>query len=120
MTTHDCILIEGLRVDALIGLLPWEKQVRQPLVFDLTLHLPLQEVARSGALDKGVDYAEVVRLLEEMLQDHVELIETVAETACQRLFDAFPPLEAIEITVRKPAILPQTESVGVRLYRQRG
>ncbi len=119
MTPRDCILVEELRVDALVGLLPWEKQVRQPLLFDLKLYLPLKEVAESGELSRGVDYAEVTRLLEAMLENHVELIETVAEEACRRLFEAFDALQAIEITVRKPAILPQTHSVGVRLWRKR-
>ncbi|MEJ2687798.1 MAG: dihydroneopterin aldolase, partial [Gammaproteobacteria bacterium] len=33
----DSVFVRGLRVAAIVGILPWERRVRQTLVFDLEL-----------------------------------------------------------------------------------
>lgn len=34
----DAIIIEGLKVDTVIGCFNWERQIIQPLMLDLTIH----------------------------------------------------------------------------------
>ena len=116
---QDAILIEGLKCQALVGILPWEKQVKQPLVFDLRLYLSLKAAADSDALANTVDYAEVAQHIDHLTHTHHALVETVAERTCQMLFSQYPNLEAISLTVRKPAAVPQAEAVGVTLHRKR-
>ncbi|MBD3612694.1 MAG: dihydroneopterin aldolase, partial [Hydrogenovibrio crunogenus] len=33
----DIIFIQGLKINAIIGVYDWEKQFKQPLIFDLSL-----------------------------------------------------------------------------------
>lgn len=116
---QDAVLIEGLKYQALVGVLPWEKQVRQPLIFDLKLYLPLREAAESEALELTINYAEVAQRIEALLQPHHDLIETVAEKVCADLLNHYPHLQAVELTLRKPAAVPAAQAVGVALKRVR-
>jgi dihydroneopterin aldolase len=40
----DAIIIEGLKVDTVIGCFNWERQIIQPLMLDLTIHNDLTKL----------------------------------------------------------------------------
>ena len=48
-----------------------------------------------------------------------KLIEHAAKLVLDALFSTFPSIESIMITIRKPAIIAQANSVGIRLERHR-
>ncbi len=48
-----------------------------------------------------------------------ELIEHAAQLVLQCLFETFPTIEKITITIRKPAIIAEANAVGIRLERTR-
>ena len=48
-----------------------------------------------------------------------ELIEHAAKLVINALFSTFHAIESINITIRKPAIIAQANSVGIRLERHR-
>jgi len=117
---QDMILIEGLKVKAKVGILPWEKQIPQLLLFDLKLYLPLQAAGEQEDLSLSVDYAAVAHAIEALVStQHHDLIETIAERACIRLFEQFNRIERIELTLRKPAAVRTAQSVGVHIVRNR-
>ena len=37
----DYVFIEGLEIEALIGIYDWERRIRQPLVFDIEMAFDL-------------------------------------------------------------------------------
>ncbi len=116
----DWILIEKLQVRAVIGVWDWERQIQQPLWFDLELGTDIRAAAASDALADALDYQRVceqVQTLTATLQP--QLIETLAEHCCAHLFATWPQVQAIRLTVRKPFAIQATASVGVRIERQR-
>ena len=116
----DHIFIEQLTVEASVGILPWERQVRQPLKLDLQLYLPLAQCARTERLDLSVDYVKVVEEIETLVHArHYDLIETLAEQLCAHLLARFPVLEAVRLRLDKPAAIRQATATGVTLYRTR-
>ena len=46
----DAIIIEGLKVETVIGCFNWERQIIQPLMLDLTIHNDLSRAAASTSL----------------------------------------------------------------------
>lgn len=46
----DIILVEGLKVDTVIGCFAWERQIHQPLLLDLTIYYDLSNAAVSDDL----------------------------------------------------------------------
>lgn len=116
----DAIIIEGLKVESVIGCFNWERQIVQPLLLDLTIDTDLSRAAMSDALEDTLNYAEICELATEVIQRaQPKLIEHAAQLVLDKLFATFLSIESIIITVRKPAIIAQANSVGIRLERHR-
>lgn len=116
----DAIIIEGLKVDTVVGCFNWERQIIQPLMLDLTIHTSLQQAADSDELVDTLNYAEICEISTQVIQEAApKLIEHAAKLVLNALFTTFPAIESIIIVVRKPAIIPQANSVGIRLERHR-
>ncbi|RZF49689.1 dihydroneopterin aldolase [Acinetobacter halotolerans] len=116
----DAIIIEGLKVDTVIGCFNWERQIIQPLMLDLTIHNDLSQAANSDELDDTLNYAQICELAAEVIQQaQPKLIEHAAQLVLDCLFSTFPSVKSIIITIRKPAIIAQAQAVGIRLERNR-
>lgn len=115
----DRIFIEQLEVKCIIGILPWERQVPQPLRIDIELLLPLQQAGTENDLSKTVDYAEVAQRIEALLAEPHELIETVAEKVCKDLLTTYPAVQRVHLRVHKPTAVQAARSVGVDIWRAR-
>ena len=116
----DAIIIEGLKVDTVIGCFNWERQIIQPLMLDLTIHNDLNQAAQSDELDDTLNYAQICELAAQVIQQaKPKLIEHAAQLVLEKLFLVFPSIESIIITIRKPAIIAQANAVGIRFERNR-
>ena len=116
----DAIIIEGLKVDTVVGCFNWERQIIQPLLLDLTIHTDLEQASNSDELEDTLNYAEICEISAKVIQDAApKLIEHAAKLVVNALFTTFPAIESIMISIRKPAIIPQANSVGIRLERHR-
>ena len=116
----DAIIIEGLKVDTVVGCFNWERQIIQPLMLDLTIHTSLEQAAQSDELEDTLNYAEICEISARVIQEaQPKLIEHAAKLVLDTLFTTFDSVESIMITIRKPAIIAQANSVGIRLERHR-
>ncbi len=116
----DAIIIEGLKVDTVIGCFSWERQIIQPLMLDLIIHNDLTQAACSDELGDTLNYAQICELASQVIQQaKPKLIEHAAQLVLNCLFSTFPSIESISITIRKPAIIAQANAVGIRLERNR-
>lgn len=112
----DIIAINHLWLDACLGLLPWEKQVRQPICISLQLGCDAQAVAVADDLSLGVDYFAVSQWLKEQLVAEVELLEVLAEKLAQGLL-AWPGVQAVRLCIEKPWAVPGASSASLTIVR---
>jgi len=116
----DAIIIEGLKVETVVGCFNWERQIIQPLMLDMIIQTDLEQASNSDDLDHTLNYAEICEITAKVIQDaKPELIEHAAKLVINALFSTFHAIESINITIRKPAIIAQANSVGIRLERHR-
>jgi dihydroneopterin aldolase len=116
----DAIVIEGLKVNTVIGCFNWERQIVQPLMLDLIIQTDLEAAANSDELDDTLNYAEICSISASVIQKaQPKLIEHAAKLVLNALFTTYPVIESIKITIRKPAIIAEANSVGIRLERHR-
>ncbi len=116
----DAIIIEGLKVDTVVGCFNWERQIIQPLMLDLTIHNDLSQAAQSDELEDTLNYAQICELAAQVIQQaQPKLIEHAAQLVLESLFTTFSSIVSIIITIRKPAIIAQATAVGIRLERNR-
>jgi dihydroneopterin aldolase len=66
----DAIVIEGLKVNTVIGCFNWERQIIQPLMLDLTVHVDLSQAAKSDELEHTLNYAQICELAAQTIQKH--------------------------------------------------
>jgi dihydroneopterin aldolase len=102
--THGWIRLTGIRVDdASIGIHPHEHRVKQLLIIDAALWVPM---ARRDAIEETVDYTGAVEaMLAATRARHYELIETLCEVLARTLLDGFPLTQKVQIEIKKPGAL---------------
>jgi len=116
----DIIFIQGLKTQAIIGIYDWERESRQPLIFDLEMSLPIQTAATSDNINDTVDYKqisdEVIHLVEN---SRFELLESLCETLCQHILTHHSAVQKIQLKVSKPQAVAETDTVGLIITRTR-
>jgi 7,8-dihydroneopterin aldolase/epimerase/oxygenase len=110
------IFIQGLRIDARIGVYDWEKAAPQPLQIDLEFGLASQLACHTDRLGDAVDYAEVVARLKELANArHYELVEAMGEAMAMTLQSEFG-VPWLVLRLSKLAPFPGAE-VGIVVER---
>src|SRR5690606_20519430 len=64
----DTVFIEGLEIEALIGIYDWERRIRQPLRFDLEMAFDNRVPAASDDIADTLDYKAVSKRLIEFVE----------------------------------------------------
>ncbi len=119
----DRILLEGMVIHGRHGTLPAERELGQPFVVDVELHLDLRPAGLSDDLAQTVDYSQVHRQVREIVEGPpASLTETVAERVATAILESHPPVEAVRVRVAKPHVrLDDTVLAGsaVEILRHR-
>lgn len=115
----DRIIIQGLHIDAIVGVYDFERENHQRLLVDLVMDSDFSRASQSDELSDTINYAEVAELIGKLtLELRPQLLETLAERICQMLFQRYP-VTRIDLTLKKPDILHHADAVGVQVIRQR-
>ena len=119
MTTHDRVFIEGLEIEALIGIYDWERRIRQPLVFDIEMAFDNRRPAATDAIEDTLDYKAVSkRLIAFVSQSDFGLVETLAEKCAALILDEFD-VRHVRLKLSKPGAVRGARAVGVAIERSR-
>ncbi|MDD2407731.1 MAG: dihydroneopterin aldolase [Tepidiphilus sp.] len=114
----DSIFIEGLRVEARVGVYAREQAAHQTLVIDLQLGLD-SEAGRSDELATTIDYARVIdRVKAEVEGQYFRLLERLGEHLVEMLFAEFEPAW-VRMKIAKVGVRAEVKNVGILLERQR-
>jgi 2-amino-4-hydroxy-6-hydroxymethyldihydropteridine diphosphokinase len=115
----DKVFIEGLEIEALIGIYDWERRIRQPLVFDLEMAFDNRGPAASDDIADTLDYKAVSkRLVGFVSESSCGLVETLAEQCAQLVLREFA-VEWLRLKLRKPGAVRGARAVGVEIERGR-
>lgn len=116
----DIVFIEGLRVNAVIGVFDWEKKVEQELVLDLKVSRgpsSNQAAARNDRISDAINYAAIADEVERFVKEsRYDLVETLAEALAAKLLQDFR-LMYLYLKLAKPSALANAGSVGVVIER---
>lgn len=100
----DEIAITGIRAIGHHGVYDHERRDGQEFVADVVLTLPLGPAAASDDVADTVHYGEVAEQVAAILAgDPADLIETVAERIAGAVLAGWPLVDAVAVTVHKPA-----------------
>lgn len=98
----DTVLIEGLRVDALVGVYPHERIEPQPLLLDIALTHDNRVPAASDDVAHSVDYAQVCERVRAFVGTRKpQLLETLAEALAADLLQV-ERVRGVRVRIGKP------------------
>ena len=117
-TVSNQIMISALTFDMFIGVLPEEKQSHQKVVIDLNADITLNNT-QDDDLKNTVSYVELIDRIQGLANSkHFNLVETFAYEIAEICF-SYRQIENVEITVKKPDIIDNTNFVGFSLKQRR-
>ena len=115
----DRIYIHGLRTITTIGILDWERSIKQTLVLDLELTINSFEAALTDDIEKTVNYKDITDYLIKFIADsEFLLIEAMAEAIARVILSKFPVFH-IRLKLGKPGALHNAQDVGIIIERSR-
>ncbi len=118
---HDAITLRGMRFHTLVGLLPHEEHIPQPLELDVTVYLSLRRVGVTDSPKALLDYRNLYRLVADSVgTSHHRLLEGLCEQIAAKAL-TLDHVERVRVAARKPhAPIPgPLDSVEVVIERAR-
>lgn len=113
----DVVFIEDLRIETVIGIYDWERQIRQTVALDLEMAFDNRVPAASDKIEDTLDYKRVSkRLIAFVGESRFELVETLAERCAEIVMREFG-VAWLALKLSKPGAVTGSKAVGVRIER---
>lgn len=113
----DRIVLQDLRVDAVIGIWEWERRVRQTVSLDLEMSTDVRRAAATDNIEDALDYKRIAkRLIGCVESSEFKLVETLAETLARIVVTEFD-VNWVRLSVSKPGAIEGSRNVGVSIER---
>ena len=113
----DTVFISDLKIQTIIGIFDWEREVRQTVGVDLEMAYDISKAAETDDIQYALDYKSVAkRVIAFVEESEFLLVETMAEQIAQLVLKEFS-VEWLKLRVRKPGALRGAENVGVSIER---
>jgi dihydroneopterin aldolase len=115
--TFDKMFIKGLRVEAIIGVHDWEREIRQALFIDVVMATDIRPAAEIDELALALNYQAVCDFVRHLVAtSNFKLIETLAETIAGSLQSEFA-IDWLQVSVHKPGAIADADDIGVTIER---
>lgn len=115
----DTIFIDDLKLSTFIGIYPREKAVAQTVEISLQIGTSTKTAGESDDIHDTIDYAVVVaRLQKELVAQHFNLLEKLAEFIANLLLEDFGA-QWVKVSIAKLGILKGVRRIGVIIERDR-
>ena len=113
----DKIFLEGLKVEAVIGIWEWERRVRQTVSLDLEMAVDARKAAASDEIEQALDYKRIAKHLIQVVEaSQFKLVETLAETLARIVVTEFD-VPWVRLAVSKPGAIEGSRNVGIVVER---
>lgn len=113
----DIVFVEDLRIETVIGIYDWERQIRQVVAIDLEMAFDNTKPSASDKIADTLDYKAVSkRLIAFVEASKFELVETLAEQ-CARIVREEFGVSWLRLRLAKPGAVRGAKAVGVVIER---
>lgn len=113
----DIVYIRDLRIDTIIGIYDWERQVRQTVSIDVEMASDIRRAAATDDIQYALNYKAVSkRLIAYVENRNALLVETLAEEITQLIRDEFQ-VPWLRLRLSKPGAVRGARDVGLVIER---
>ena len=115
----DIVYIRDLRIETIIGIYDWEREIRQTVSLDLEMGTDIKKAALSDHIDDTLDYKSVAkRLIQFVGESEFQLVETLAERVAEIVLNEFN-VPWMKLRLSKPGAVTGSQDVGVIIERSK-
>lgn len=113
----DIVFIQGLKIDTVIGIYNWEREVRQDVTLDIEMSTNVKVASETDHINQALNYKAVSKRLIEFVQtSEFQLVETLAEKITQIIIKEFG-VEKVKLTLNKGEAITGARGVGIIIKR---
>lgn len=113
----DIIFLRDLRIEAIIGIYDWEREVKQVVSLDLEMAADIRRAAASDAIEDTLNYKAVSkRLIEYVGSSDFQLVETLTERVAGIILSEFE-VPWVRVTLNKVGAIRGASGVGIVIER---
>lgn len=115
----DKIHIRDLRTNCIVGIFPHERENKQEVIINITLHADLAKPGQTDNIDDTINYKDLKKRVLALIEPSgYLLIERMAEEVA-RLCLEDPRVARCNVSIDKPGALRYARSVAVEIERAR-
>ena len=115
--TMDLVFIDDLRIQTVIGIFDWEREITQTISLDLQMAFDISRAAQSDDIVDTLDYKAVSkRLIQFVEASEFQLVEALAEHCARIVLEEFP-VSWLRLKLSKPGAVRGSSAVGVIIER---
>lgn len=113
----DIVYIRDLRIDTIIGIYDWEREVRQTVSIDLEMASDIRKAAETDDIQYALNYKAVSkRLIAYVENRNALLVEALAEEIAQIIRTEFN-VPWLRLRLSKPGAIRGARDVGLIIER---
>jgi len=113
----DIIYLHDLKIETIIGIFDWEREVKQIVILDLDMAADIRRAAQSDRITDTLDYKAVAkRLIDFVGKSEFQLVETLAEQVSEIVLKEFN-IPWIRLRINKSGAVRYAGDVGVVIER---
>ncbi|MGB5275713.1 MAG: dihydroneopterin aldolase [Gammaproteobacteria bacterium] len=113
----DIVYISDLRIETVIGIYDWEREIRQIISIDLEMAADNRKAAATERIEDALNYKAVAkRLIQFVEESEFQLVETLAERIAEIVLDEFD-VDWLRLKLGKPGAVTGSAEVGVIIER---
>lgn len=115
----DKIYLSQLKIEAIVGIWEWERQIPQTVLVDLEMAADVRRAAATDSIDDALNYKRVAKRVRELVEGSgFQLVETMAEKIAEAVIAEFD-VPWIKVRINKPGAIRGARDVGVVIERGR-
>ena len=116
--TSSYVYVKNLRIHAYHGVLPHENIVGQDFIVSARCGVDISSSMENDMLEVALDYGVLYRLIEREMAQPSQLVEHVAGRIAHCVFDEFPNVTSLDLTITKlnPPFGADCEGAGVEIH----
>jgi|TARA_B110000967_G_scaffold206466_1_gene253290 dihydroneopterin aldolase len=113
----DIVYIRDLRIETIIGIYDWEREVKQTVSLDLEMAHDIRQAAETDDIQYALNYKSIAkRLIGFIEQSEFLLVERMAEEVANIVTGEFS-VPWLKLRVSKPGALRGSQDVGIIIER---
>ena len=113
----NIVYISELRINTVIGVYDWERDIKQTVVVDLEMSTDNQRAALEDNLVFTLDYGAIAAGITAFVEaSSYQLLESLAEAIADLVMTDFG-VQQLELKLGKPGAVENARDVGVIIHR---